>query len=165
MWQALINKQRPYRIIAVLGLSGLCVALLVLVARFISIGINVTDSLPGTLFVIIKHSPIDKGDTIAFHPPDSRLHHARDVLIKQIVGIPGDEVWQQDSVYFVNDVQVGLAFGGTRKGVTLNPGPEGEIPDHYYFVSTNHPYSFDSRYREIGWVGHDQIIGRVVLRW
>ncbi|MEE9451941.1 MAG: signal peptidase I, partial [Gammaproteobacteria bacterium] len=160
-----INKQQLSRIILVLGLAGACVALLMLAARFISIGINVTDSLPGKIFVIVKHSHVNKGDIIAFYPPDSHLHQAQDMLIKQIVGIPGDAVWQQDSVYFINDEQVGFAFETTRKGLKLEPGPKGTIPEAHYFVATSHPYSFDSRYQEIGWINHNQIIGRVITLW
>ncbi len=165
MWLAPINKQQLSRIITVLGLAGACVTLLVLAAHFISIGINVTSSLPGTVFAIVKHGSVNKGDIIAFYPPDSHLHQVQDILIKKIVGMPGDAVWRQNSVYFVNDEQVGFAFETTRKGLKLEPGPKGTIPEAHYFVATSHPYSFDSRYAGIGWISHDQIIGRVITLW
>jgi len=160
-----ICKQYLSRIVGVMVVLILSVALFALVGDFIRLGINVSNSLPGTLVAIVKHGQFSKGDVIAFHPPTSQIHQGSDILIKEIVGMPGDIVWQQDNIYFINDEQVGFAFGKTRKDIILHPSPEGAIPAQHYFVSTQHPYSFDSRYAEVGWVSLDQIIGRVVTLW
>jgi hypothetical protein len=36
----------------------------------------------------------------------------------------------------------------------------GVLPACRYFVATDHPDGYDSRYSDIGWIGCSQIVGR-----
>jgi len=160
-----ISRQALFRIGICLGVALFLLALIVCLGRFINIGINISGSLPVKLVLIIKNADFGKGDIIAFHPPDSSLHQTDELLIKTVMGVPGDIVWQDDGLYFVNEVVIGMAQEQSRQGVKLNPGPQGKISEQHYFVGSNNPYSFDSRYAEIGWVQDAQIIGRVITLW
>ena len=79
--------------------------------------------------------------------------------VKKVIGLPGDVVSHQGMQVFVNGKQVATRLARTRLGITLTRGPEGPVPDNCFYVGTDHPRGFDSRYGEIGFVCRGQILG------
>ena len=65
----------------------------------------------------------------------------------------------------VNGRKVGARLVKTRLGLKLSPGPEGVIPRGCYYVGSDHPRGFDSRYAEVGFAcrGHILGSGRAIL--
>ena len=93
------------------------------------------------------------------------LLFSADTLVKIITGMPGDEVQLLDNVITINDKTIGAVQTQAQNNTPLHPGFGGIIPNDYYFVSSPHPQSFDSRYREVGLIHQSQLLGRVVVLW
>ena len=125
-----------------------------------ALGLNTTQSLPPSLFLIERNAMPAKGELVAFRWPGGGPYAKDSTFIKLIAGIPGDDVTKQDGEYFVNCRPVGRAKATSRQGNALQPGPTGTLPAHSYYVRAPHPDSLDSRYALTGWVSRTQIIGR-----
>jgi conjugal transfer pilin signal peptidase TrbI len=126
--------------------------------------INASPSLPNWAFWLDKTAPIERGSLIFFKPPESILvakHFGEDPQMfgKRVIGLPGDVVSHEGMQVFVNGKQVATRLARTRLGITLTRGPEGPVPDNCFYVGTDHPRGFDSRYAEIGFVCRGQILG------
>lgn len=125
------------------------------------IGINVTDSLPGLVYVVrADELPSSHGEAVAFQPPPNRFYPERLVFVKKVLGLPGDVVSRSGRDSFINGKYVATAKSQARSGEPLIPGPVGVIPAGAYFVWTPHPDSYDSRYEDIGWIPAERLVGR-----
>lgn len=132
--------------------------------------INASPSLPNWAFWLDKSAPIARGSLIFFEPPASPLlerHFGKGPHLfgKRVLGLPGDVVSHEDAEVLVNGRKVGARLAKTRLGLKLSPGPEGVIPRNCYFVGSDHPRGFDSRYAEVGFAcrGHILGSGRAIL--
>jgi conjugal transfer pilin signal peptidase TrbI len=138
---------------------------LVAFGRHFILTLNVSDSLPGTIFLIRKGSPAARGDLVAFHYGGGGPFTRGALFLKRVVGVPQSIVTRRDAGngfrdYFVDGRYVGRAKPKSRTGMPLEPGPTGVIPpDHYYMTAPN-PDSLDSRYALVGWVAGGEIVGR-----
>ncbi len=122
--------------------------------------INLTDSLPGTLFLIDKRSFPQEGELLAFRWANDWPYPKGSIFVKRLSGMPGAIISARDRHYFVDGREIGFAKSLSRTGVSLKPGPVGVLPVGRYFVSADHPDSLDSRYALTGWVAEDQVIGQ-----
>lgn len=122
--------------------------------------INLTDSLPGTIFLIDKRAFPSEGELLAFRWANDWPYPKGSIFVKRLSGLPGAIVSAQGSRYFVNGREIGIAKPQSKSGVALKPGLIGAIPPGHYFVSADHPDSLDSRYALTGWVAEDQILGK-----
>jgi conjugal transfer pilin signal peptidase TrbI len=129
-------------------------------ATHYTLGLNVTESLPGRLFLIERGEQPKRGDYVAFRWNGGGPYPSGSTFIKLLAGMPGDEVTQLDGDYYVNCYPVGRAKRLSRQGIALEPGPTGTLPQGFYYVRAPHPDSLDSRYALTGWVKEAQIIGR-----
>lgn len=127
---------------------------------YAQIAFNYTDSISGYLFLIVKDKTYPKkGDLIAFYPPDNQFYsHAR--FIKYVKGVQGDVVDKKGLNFYINNQFIGAAKGFSLTGIPLESSEAGIIPPGKVFVWTPHHDSFDSRYKEIGWIDQDRFIGR-----
>lgn len=130
------------------------------VAHTYLLTINLTDSLPGTIFLIDKRAFPREGELLAFRWANDWPYPKGSIFVKRLSGLPGAMVTARDRRYFVDGREIGIAKPLSRSGVALKPGPIGVIPPGHYFVSADHPDSLDSRYDLTGWVGDKQIIGK-----
>ncbi len=128
-----------------------------------SLGLNVTESLPGHVFLIHHGESPGLGEYVAFRWPGGGPYPAGATFVKLMAGLPGDVVTQVDGSYFINDFPVGRAKDVDRQGHPLLPGPTGTIPPGTFYVLGTHPDSLDSRYALTGWVPQAQIIGRAYV--
>lgn len=132
--------------------------------HYIAIGPNRTGSLPikdYPLILVLKNGLVpDRGELVAFHPGPNRFYPADSLFVKRLVGLPGDAVTYDGNTFFLNGEPVATTKPRAKDGSRLIPGPTGVLPDCRYFVATEHPDGYDSRYSDIGWVSCGQIVGR-----
>lgn len=139
------------------------VVIVLILAQFFSLSINVTESLPQRAFLILKFdSAVQRGDYVAFLHPGGGPYPHDAPFVKIAVGVAGDVVTNVDGIFYVNGASVGKAKPYSRSGMPLMPGPTGVIPAGFYYVQTPHPDSFDSRYAATGWIHQTRIIGRAI---
>ena len=126
--------------------------------------INSSPSLPNWAFWLDKSAPIARGSLIFFEPPgspllDKHFGEGPHLFGKRVLGLPGDVVSHEGDQVLVNGRVVGTRLEQTRLGLKLSPGPEGVIPRGCYYVGSDHPRGFDSRYAEVGFACRGQILG------
>lgn len=110
-----------------------------------------------------------RGDVIIFQSELVNEETGGDkLLIKRVIGLPGDTIRIEDSQVYLNGEMFEEDY--IKDGYT----PAIEIPldgetftvpeDHYYCMGDNRVVSVDSRYSEVGCVTEEQIMGKAVLR-
>ncbi len=129
------------------------------------IGINSTESLPHTIYLLQKNKIPKRGDIVSFQKDTQGVLSTETQFIKQIIGIAGDTVNYEKDKVFLNHQYVGQLKTKSKEGKTLFAGYEGEIPSGFLFVYTPHPDSFDSRYAQIGLIHESEIIAVAYPLW
>jgi len=137
---------------------------LIALGRTFYVSINVSHSIPGTLFLVHKGAVPQLGDMAAFRHAGAGGYEAGALFLKRVAGVSGSIVTAKDAGagfrdYFVDGRFVGRAKPVSRSGEPLKPGPDGAIPPGHYYMAADHPDSFDSRYAAVGWVAQRQIVG------
>jgi conjugal transfer pilin signal peptidase TrbI len=132
------------------------------------LAVNESDSLPGSLFLIKKHSfPEEKGQYIAFKyiKHDEGFAPNEMPLLKIVTGIEGSVVEKIGNDFYVDGNHVGFAKLYTQKGLPINSLPieKMTIPANKYWATGTHVDSFDSRYNDIGLIDKAQVIGKAWL--
>ncbi|WP_127472002.1 signal peptidase I [Thiomicrorhabdus aquaedulcis] len=132
-----------------------------------TIGFNVTDSLPQTVFLIHKTNEFSKGDFVQFsYKADAEnLLPEGARLVKKVVGVPGDTVRFEAGKFFINDVEFGLVKELALTGKPLKQNVSKTLSSDEYFVFTPHVDSFDSRYIHMGYISKSQVFGKAVGGW
>ena len=87
------------------------------VSPFVKLGFNATDSVEGTVFLIVKDSVPPKGGLVAFWPPENDFYH-NIWFVKYLKGVPGDRVDRQGRLFFIN----GELYGDCETGVQERRG-------------------------------------------
>lgn len=151
-------------LLAGLGAGTLILTALHGFAQTHALMINASPSLPHWAIWLEKDAAPTRGTIVLFAPPPSELLSAHfgekpQPFGKRVLGMPGDLVTRQGRTFAVNGKVVAIAKPRSRKGEPLALGPTGTIPDGCYYVGTDHPDSFDSRYAAIGWICQDRILG------
>lgn len=139
----------------------------VFLGRYIVLSINISDSLPGRVYLIQKGIKPDLGDFAAFLYQGGGPYPSGARFLKLVKGVAGANVQtvQVEAGYidfFVNGSFVGRAKPTSKTGSSLIPGPTGTIPQHHYYMAAPNPDSLDSRYALVGWVDEAQVIGRAI---
>lgn len=124
------------------------------------IGINTSDSLPHSIYLVIRDKEVSKGNYAAFFVTNNPFFSPETIFVKKVVGIPGDVVYQMDNLCFVNETEIGKILHETKIGQLLHPGSTGLLSEGMYFMAGIHERSFDSRYKEMDWIHENNIIGR-----
>ena len=162
MEKTLIQKRKVRRqlarILMIITLMILCVWG---VSPWYILAINSTESVRGTFFLIIKDEIPKKGELIAFWPPKNP-YYQNIWFVKYLAATEGDVIEVNGQDFYINGEYLATAKTHTRHGHLLQPSAGGVIPSHYYFVWTDHPDSFDSRYQHIGWIHKNEVIGRAI---
>lgn len=159
---------RAYRHLSTLGPACLwLLALWVMFGRYFVVSINLTDSLPGRLYLIQKGVKPGLNDFAAFQYQGGGPYAPGTRFLKIVKGIEGAHVVAIESNsgfmnFYVNGSFVGQAKPKSRSGTPLSPGPTGTIPPHHYYMSAPNPDSLDSRYALVGWVDEKYVIGRAI---
>ncbi len=122
--------------------------------------INMTSSLPGTIYVVHKRGAVSKGDLVAYRWQGGATYPKDTLFIKQVSGVAGDSVKVVGKEFWVNERYIGVAKEKSLAGVPLQPADGGSIKEGEIFVSTPHKDSLDSRYKLSGNIKTANIVGR-----
>jgi conjugal transfer pilin signal peptidase TrbI len=123
--------------------------------------INVSNSLDGTLYLVEKRSLPTRDHYAAFYYPSDFIYPKNARFLKRVVGVAGDTVESKDHQFYVNGKPVGKAMSVTSEGNPIEESNfKGVIPAGHYYMMGDHPKSLDSRYKVIGLVSDQMIIGR-----
>ncbi len=123
--------------------------------------INVSNSLPGTLYIVEKGVLPSRGEYLSFDYPSDFIYQKNSHFLKRTAGVAGDVVQNSDHHFFVNGKSVGVALLRTSAGDPIEEDSfTGIIPAGYYYVAGDHPKSLDSRYKAVGLVPAAIVNGR-----
>lgn len=104
-----------------------------------------------------------RGDIIIFKSELQDENGKDKLLIKRVIGLPGDKITINDGKVYINDKEYDESY--IKDGYTSGSVNNLKVPDGEYFVmGDNRVVSIDSRYSEVGCVKKDAIKGRAVLR-
>jgi len=117
------------------------------------------------------HDP-QRWDIVVFNSVEKDAKHP--VLVKRVVGMPGERIQVRDGKILVNGEPVPLGpgmppveytSGGYQMKYGVLPADEYAIvpPDHYLVMGDNSSNSRDGRY--FGWLPNENIVGRVATVW
>ncbi len=148
------------RIVKELIPYGIIIVVVVLIRTFIITPVKVDgSSMKETLFdkdilLLYKLSSIDRYDIVV-------LDEAYDdeIIIKRIIGMPGESVSIKNNKIYVNDEEIdnSFAYGTTSDYDKITLGD-----DEYFILGDNRLISKDSRY--FGPVKKEEIKGKVIFR-
>lgn len=160
------GRRRCRRVLlGVLGTLAVVAAVAVLLAtRFFPVlqiyGDSMTPTLSeGEVVVAFDQGDLDQGDIVAFY-------HNNKVLVKRVVARAGDWVdIKSDGAVYVNGSRLDEPYVDQLALGSCNITLPYQVPDSHVFVMGDHRRdSVDSRNAEVGCVGEDQLIGKLVLR-
>lgn len=104
-----------------------------------------------------------RGDVVIFDSSLTDTEGKEKLLIKRVIGLPGEEIDIIDEKVFVDGVMLDETYtmDGTTYGHVENlVVPEGE----YFCLGDNRDVSIDSRDPAVGCVDEEQLIGKVFFR-
>lgn len=105
----------------------------------------------------------ERGDIIVFHTALKTENGDEKLLIKRIIGLPGDRITVVDGDVYRNDelLQEDYIFEDYTTGFVDDfTVPEGQL----FVMGDNRRMSLDSRAEEIGCINIDEIVGKAVVR-
>jgi len=104
------------------------------------------------------HEP-RRGDVVVFRT------NRKEVLIKRVIGVPGDTVLVKDHAVYVNGQRLEEDYINGQMIAYTQIGPI-EVPEGRYFVlGDNRNASRDSRDPSLGLIEEKSIVGRALLRY
>jgi conjugal transfer pilin signal peptidase TrbI len=140
----------------------ICAALAMLAHRYVRIGFNETGSLKAKLFLIVRGTvPSDRGDYVVFRWAGQGGFYRTGMLFTKIIqGLPGESVEVgPNGLVKVSGRVIGYAKPRASNGVKLEPIEPGPIPPGYFFVAGQSDNSLDSRYKLVGLIKQELVVG------
>ena len=109
----------------------------------------------GDILLLYKMAKIERFDIVVLNESDDK-----EIIIKRIIGLPGETVQIKDNAIYVNDVLLedDYAYGDTSNYDKIILGE-----DEYFILGDNRLISKDSRY--FGPIKKDDIMGEAVFRF
>jgi len=122
--------------------------------------------MPGSRVVGWRHAydfaDPERGDVIIFHFPGNE----KELLLKRIIGIPGDTVDIKSGGVYLNGSDAALAEPYLMEPMISGQPLHFTVPENAYFcMGDNRNQSFDSRYWEHTYVYRDKIVGKVLFQY
>lgn len=123
---------------------------------------------------IWRGAELKRWDIVVFYSVEKDPEHAKhDILVKRIVGLPGERIHIANGKVYVNDEPLELPPDmpeveytsqlGMMYGILKDDQHAVVPPDHYLLLGDNSSRSRDGRY--FGWVPSYHILGRVSNIW
>lgn len=125
--------------------------------------IQVGDRIVGFRLAYNNSTP-QYGDIIMFRHPD-HPDEPNNILIKRVIGLPGDTIVIKEGIVYVNDEPLEEDYL-KEEWVTRNGPYTYEVPkDSYFVLGDNRNTSADARFWENTYVEKDMILGKAVFRY
>jgi signal peptidase I len=103
------------------------------------------------------------GDIIVFHTGLVQANGKEKLLIKRIIGTPGDRIFISEGIVYKNDEPLSEPY--TKDGITNSEMEEVTVPEGSLFVmGDNRQNSADSRDASVGFVNINSILGKATVR-
>ncbi len=131
------------------------------------------------ILLMLKRIDVKRGDIITFNSKleisNSDIQNLdffktifmkegdKKILIKRVVGLPGDKVEIRNGSVYINDIIYNESMYLTQRtkgNIIINKIPKGK----YFVMGDNREVSLDSRSKKVGLVDKDDINGVVILR-
>lgn len=110
-----------------------------------------------------RFSEPQRGDVVVFHSSLVQENGDEKLLIKRIVGLPGEKIHILNEKVYINGEVLDESY--TMDGTTYGLINGMIIPDDQYFcMGDNRDVSIDSRDSSVGCVDKDLFVGKVVFR-
>lgn len=124
-----------------------------------SFKMTMSESVDHSLFLVkrIEGGSINRGQYVSVLAPDKP--GSGQEYVKLVAGIAGDEVNIEGRDVYVAGVYRGRAKEISLKGESLSIVEPGIIPDGHIYLFAPHKDSFDSRYKDIGFVPESLVQG------
>lgn len=105
---------------------------------------------------------LERGDIVVFSPTDTLKDQGfKDAFIKRVIGLPGETVEVKGGRVYINGQPLREEYIADQPQYQW--GPMTVPTDSYLVLGDNRNNSYDSHYW--GFVPHDRIIGRAVVRF
>lgn len=110
-----------------------------------------------------RFSEPKRGDVVIFHSSLVQENGDEKLLIKRVIGLPGETLDIIDEHVYINGEKLEEAY--TMDGTTYGDIRGLVIPeDQYFCMGDNRDVSIDSRDEAVGCVDIDQMVGKAVFR-
>lgn len=104
-----------------------------------------------------------KGDVVVFKSNLETKDGSKKLLIKRVIGVPGDTVDIKEGDVYLNGRRDTQAY--TKDGTTVGQVDKLKVPKGKLFcMGDNRSVSIDSRYEQVGLVDEKEVVGKVVFR-
>lgn len=104
-----------------------------------------------------------QGDIIVFHTKLKTQTGDEKLLIKRVIGLPGDKIRIEDGKVWINGKALDEPY--TKDGYTNGSVEEQTVPkDHLFVMGDNRLNSVDSRDPSVGFVKISDVYGKAVFR-
>lgn len=104
-----------------------------------------------------------RGDVVIFDSSLTDTDGKEKLLIKRVIGLPGEEIDIIEEKVFVNGVMLDETY--TMDGTTYGYVTDLIVPeDQYFCLGDNRDVSIDSRDPAVGCVDKEQLVGKVFFR-
>ena len=105
----------------------------------------------------------ERGDVIVFKSKLEDAEGETKMLIKRVIGVPGDVISIHDGKVYINGKETDDSY--TMDHYTTGDITELVVPaDHLFCMGDNRAVSIDSRSDSVGLVSYKDIVGKVVFR-
>lgn len=150
-------KLRDIIIVLAIAISIFLVTRLV-IQNYVVEGGSMDPNLADKQWILVyKLASPERGDIIVFNAPQ----YDPSVLIKRVVGLPGETVKIEDGKVYIDDKLLTESY---ITEPTTHDGSWSVPADHYFVMGDNRNNSSDSRKATIGTIPQSNIIGRAWLR-
>ncbi|MBQ6830956.1 MAG: signal peptidase I [Clostridia bacterium] len=114
----------------------------------------------GDIVLLVKTDRLKTGDLCAFY-------YSNKILIKRIIGVPGDYVHvQSDGTVFLNGQPLDEPYVSEKALGECDVQFPYQVPENSYFVMGDHrETSIDSRSSVIGCISEEQIVGKIFCKF
>lgn len=103
----------------------------------------------------------ERGDIVIFKFPDNR----KDIYIKRLIGLPGDEITIRDGAVYLNGSKEPLEEPYLHEKTNGEFGPYVVPEGHYFMMGDNRNHSNDSRFWENTCVPREDIMAKAFVRY